>query len=720
MLDVAINGTGFYATRSPDGLQYTRQGIFNADQEGYLVTNTGNFLQGYGVDDEGNIIQGVLTDLQVSNLSLEPRQTSSLTSIFNLDAREEVLAISGTSALTNNGTISQARAGANNGYVAGPIELVDARVTPNLVQDIIIPSQDNLSAEAIAAEFSQVDGISATATTRTKLDVTNIIGLLGSATRPDPTNPAGPQIPNNAALSINGSAIPLTTISNITELAETINAISGVSASVSNSTEIRIFTNDGADIQVGLTNSGTYVGVQGASTPQFTDAGTPVYVGDGDPVTPPDGTDDILSAVVGGEIELRLEEGVDIQDALPLDVGAQIDVGNAFPGGAAATFDIGGNVVVATDTASFIAAVNAIPGGNYSAVTQGGSQVLVTYTPTAPNPVSFDVSLTAGGAGATADVEKAFNGIAASSTILTVGGNAATIDGENNLFDFVSLIQPPFTINSFDPTDQATYNHATSATIYDSLGNAHTMTQYFVKEPINTANPNVSEWSMYVLVDGEHVGDPVVPGGAASEARYTLQFDREGQLVEPPPTIVITNWVPLDDNGDPIAALQPINTANGGANLPLPDPATSSNFVIDIEDSTQFGAAFSIADLAQNGRALGQLSGLEIASDGSIFARYTNNEASLIGQITLTDFNNPQGLIPVGETAWVASFTSGEPITGVPQTGRLGALQSGALEESNVDLPGQLVKLIIAQRNYQANAKTIETADAVTQTILNI
>ena len=114
------------------------------------------------------------------------------------------------------------------------------------------------------------------------------------------------------------------------------------------------------------------------------------------------------------------------------------------------------------------------------------------------------------------------------------------------------------------------------------------------------------------------------------------------------------------------------------------------------------------------------MSSLDIDETGIIFARYSNGEALILGQVALADFANQQGLTPVGDTAWAESFLSGQPVVGAPRSAALGAIQSGALEESNVELAEELVALIIAQRNFQANARTIETANEVTQTIINL
>ena len=103
-----------------------------------------------------------------------------------------------------------------------------------------------------------------------------------------------------------------------------------------------------------------------------------------------------------------------------------------------------------------------------------------------------------------------------------------------------------------------------------------------------------------------------------------------------------------------------------------------------------------------------------------MFANYTNGQSKNIGQTVLATFANMQGLRPVGNTNWIQTVASGEPVRGTPGSGVIGTIESGALEDSNVDLTAQLVDLIVAQRNYQANAKTIETENAISQTIIQI
>ncbi|EIK53823.1 MAG: flagellar hook protein FlgE [Pseudomonadaceae bacterium] len=272
---------------------------------------------------------------------------------------------------------------------------------------------------------------------------------------------------------------------------------------------------------------------------------------------------------------------------------------------------------------------------------------------------------------------------------------------------------------TFDPTDPSTYNSSTSLNIYDSQGNAHVMTQYFVKTGANT-------WDMKVLVDGRNPANPAqeppqpyVMGltfdsagalsGVSSDASGLFSVDAATKKVTlnaatgNPPT---GGWVPAIAEG-----------ANWSWNGALANP---DGIVLDFSKSSQYASTFAVNSVAQDGYTTGELAGLEIDDTGVIFARYTNGQSKVQGQIVLANFANVQGLTPVGKTQWVQSFESGEPVVGTPMSGTLGALQAGALEDSNVELSDQLVNLIVAQRNYQANAKTIETESAITQTIINL
>ena len=135
---------------------------------------------------------------------------------------------------------------------------------------------------------------------------------------------------------------------------------------------------------------------------------------------------------------------------------------------------------------------------------------------------------------------------------------------------------------------------------------------------------------------------------------------------------------------------------------------------------TQFGSAFSVNSLSQDGYTSGHLAGFNIGKDGRIVGRYTNGQSATLAQVVLANFPNPNGLQQLGNNSWSESSNSGAPLVSTPNSGNLGVLQSSAVEDSNVDLTAELVNMITAQRVYQANAQTIKTQDQVLQTLVNL
>lgn len=401
---------------------------------------------------------------------------------------------------------------------------------------------------------------------------------------------------------------------------------------------------------------------------------------------------------------------------------------------------INGVALTGTTLADLASAINNTPGlGTVSgSIDSNGDLIVVDQV---GNDLVFDVA--GGSAGDTIDLLGTQGGAV---TLTSTGTTAAAVGGSvdftldegvtmsnpvpasSNLFGLLSPSAfTQFQLNTFDPNNQETYNAATSATIFDSLGNPHVMSLYFVKERFTpgVAGQEENRWTMYALIDGQDVGDPdpnlAPPANARpTRASYTVQFERDGTL-NPAGTdpILISNWVPLDATGNPNGAVGPQNTLTGGV-LPVPDPPTSSNFEVRLGDSTQFGSGFALNRLDQNGYTSGELSGLSIDEKGLVSARFTNGQSLNLGQIAIADFANVQGLKAIGNTAWIQTTDSGEPTIGAPASGSLGAVTSGALEDSNVELSEQLVQLLIAQRNFQANARTISTADEITQTIINL
>lgn len=234
----------------------------------------------------------------------------------------------------------------------------------------------------------------------------------------------------------------------------------------------------------------------------------------------------------------------------------------------------------------------------------------------------------------------------------------------------------------------STYNYATSQTLYDSQGAPLTMNYYFRKTATNA-------WDVYATVNGQPFDGPSPATGKIT----SLTFDSTGALTAPTTT-------PTIDVVDPRTT--PASTLFTG----LP---------VNFSGSSQYSSGFTVSELKQDGYASGQLTGITFDDSGVVKATYSNGRTQNLSQLQLVDFSNLQGLQPMGANLWRATFSSGDPSSGGPPgTGTYGALQSGALEESNVDLTGELVNLITAQRLYQANAKTISTQDQVLQTLVNI
>jgi flagellar hook protein FlgE len=243
--------------------------------------------------------------------------------------------------------------------------------------------------------------------------------------------------------------------------------------------------------------------------------------------------------------------------------------------------------------------------------------------------------------------------------------------------------------SAFDVTDASSFNNSTSLTIYDSLGASHLATTYYRKTDI----PN--QWETYLYVDGT-----AVPGAQANGSDL-LQYASDG-------TLSSINGVAVPPNTITSSTFSP---GGGAADMTL---------TMNYADAKQFGGGFSVNSLVQDGFATGRLSGIDIDSSGVVLARFTNGQSRTLAQVALANFGNSQGLTQLGDSNWAESFESGAALVGTPGSSSLGLLDSGALEDSNVDLTEQLVGLITAQRDFQANAQVITTASTINQTIINI
>ena len=227
----------------------------------------------------------------------------------------------------------------------------------------------------------------------------------------------------------------------------------------------------------------------------------------------------------------------------------------------------------------------------------------------------------------------------------------------------------------FDANNSDTYTDSYTTTVYDSLGNEHSVSQYFTKTADNT-------WEVQYTFDGEaQTGVPPT----------TLTFDpNTGKLTSPttPQTITFTT-----------------------------NEAAPISMTVDYSDCTQYGSDFSVTTNSATGYASATQNGVQVDDDGKVYATYSNGERMLQGQVVLATFPDENGLEAVSGTAWVQTGESGTPLIGTPGSGSCGTLSSGMLESSNVDITNELVNLMTAQRNYQANTKVISTSTQLDQAL---
>lgn len=241
----------------------------------------------------------------------------------------------------------------------------------------------------------------------------------------------------------------------------------------------------------------------------------------------------------------------------------------------------------------------------------------------------------------------------------------------------------------FNSADPKTYSYATSATVFDSLGTSHSMTQYFVK----TATSNT--WEVYAALDG------TVPAG---QTPLTLTFDSNGVLS---------------------ASEQPVGTAtaiqgSGAFAYTLTNGAANLNITLGLAGSTQFSSDFTQGSLTQDGHTAGTLVGISIDKSGNVIGTYSNEQTDTLATLAMASFRNPEGLKPVSGNGWLETTESGQPLVGTAGTGQFGSVQAGVVETSNVDLTQELVNLIVAQRAYQANSQAVKTQSEVLQQAVNL
>jgi flagellar hook protein FlgE len=230
---------------------------------------------------------------------------------------------------------------------------------------------------------------------------------------------------------------------------------------------------------------------------------------------------------------------------------------------------------------------------------------------------------------------------------------------------------------AFDPSKSSTYNMVKQSIAYDSLGTQHTVSQYFVKKDANTVN-------VFYALDGAAPASTTTPNA-------TLSFGADGML-----------------------------SGAGSATLAIPAAAgaAGSTIAIDYTGTTRFAGEATTTTNRSDGYASGAFIGLEVAADGSLVAKYSNDQSQVVGTVAIATFANEGALKSISDTSWVANADSGAALYSTPGVGLSGKLATGALEGSNVDITSELVSLMTSQRNYQANSKVLTTENQMMQALM--
>ncbi|MDE0880769.1 MAG: flagellar hook protein FlgE [Sphingomonas bacterium] len=249
-------------------------------------------------------------------------------------------------------------------------------------------------------------------------------------------------------------------------------------------------------------------------------------------------------------------------------------------------------------------------------------------------------------------------------------------------------------VGTFDRNDPTTFNYSTATTVYDADGTARTLANYYVRTQTPAVpTPTESKWEVH-----SYLGEEPLTLKGGTDDKFEMSFDSNGIMTAPTGagTAVEFNTIIPKGTSTPIDLTQDFN-----------------NF-------TQYTSSFQVTNRSQDGRAAGQLSGVTVDSSGLITASFSNGDVNPVGRVAMANFTNPTGLRQLGNSYWSSTGLSGEPSLGSAGESGFGTLMAGTLESSNVDITEELVSLIAAQRNFQSNAKALETANSISQTIFNI
>jgi flagellar hook protein FlgE len=658
LLDMRIQGKGFFVVSDNTGLSYSRAGAFRKDASDYVVDSYGGRLQGYSIGGDGRVISGVRTDLKIDTSNMAPKVTSRMTETLNLDAASPSLSTlpvfnpNDPSTYTKVITRTIKDGGAPevkeiHGQVYNEKRALLVRGRP-----AIPPADHELKQYFVKAGDNQwtmytlIDGRNPSDhATNTPLKATVTMGADGSYSLAGDGKDIV-SLPKNELLLTGWKP------------AEQVNGVWGAAAASGTGT-IKMPLNDG------VTNALAESDPVLKPRPEF------------DPNNPASYTKNITTKV----LDSAGKEHAVQQYFVKTDGRSWV----AF------TLIDGRNPV---DPASTKPLVVNISRNTLGSVVVGGDEHM-----TSSSEKEFVVK-------GWKPAEKVDGNWVASPAVNNGWLSLSLSEGGVNGVDKADAVMGRV-VPAFVPTDTNSYNKRFETPIYDSQGNKHVMNQYFIKDDTNS-------WQMHVLVNGRNPTDPNSTAPLTAQIKFntdgSLQTMTAGdglQVVNN--TVTLKNWVParvLD------AGRATERWLSNGAR------SNEAGVVVDMAKMTQYNAATTRVSPQQDGHGAGELSRIGIDKNGILRANFTNGQTKNIGQVMLASFSNEQGLKPDSNNRWKETSTSGLANMDTPTTGILGGIEGGSLEGSNVTLTDELVDLIVAQTSYQANSKVLSTEATLMQTLI--
>ncbi len=689
-LDLAIDGSGFFQLNDGQGgITYTRAGGFELDKDGNVVTKSGKFLQGYGLDDSGN--QLPIGTLAVSEKENPPKATDDIDLSFNIDSRSDPSNLTRPYDPDDSGTFTFSTTtrifdslGNENTIKFDMIE------QPPLREQQTITFVDATSATGGSLQFAGVT-IDLTAAGSTLIDTNPASASEVAAAVAAQEAAIRTRDPRVASVEVNPAdenSVLVTYLASATDVEDVVIADGGAYTNGTTQTTPATLASN-PDLSAVEQQAIRILAPTGAGTISI--GGVPVPVSS--TTTPPDTATDVVNRIVANQTAI-ITANPEIESIQADTVNSRVlinyksDEGNVNP------------LVVS----------ESIPGGTALAI--GEIQSFdVTAAATGTTAVNVTVPLASGSAVVNVTTLSVGDTPQVVADKIAAAINAASPASVSNVTAIGTKVSIEYTGASGSLADVSLAGGAgvTFGTV--ATEKSHTQAETLIEG--DSSHEGV--YRMFAYLNGSElldIGKQVAPGAPGSAG-----------------TPVVTEAGPIlltfDNTNGVLSTVNGLSVAGSGSAPTLTvvgaDPADpANNITLDITGTTQFASESIVKAATQDGFAKGDLIGVAFAEDGTMVASFSNGQNTNLGIVALATFENQSGLQSVGDTEWGATLDSGQAILNPPGTGLNGLLRSAALEQSNVDLSEELVALIEAQRNFQANSKTLQTENAVTQTILQI